>query len=315
MKKNSTKIYSAFIGLAVLFSSCSKIDNNYDYKKMPTTIELPLAAHAGPAAYDNGGFKWVLADSISATPQALTTTVLISTINPLKKDVKVTLTVDNAALARLNAAHRALYLADSTTAVTNATALPDPTASQYTVYQAMPANAFTIPSSTVTIPAGQLTANYNINIISANLTPLVKYMLPVSITDAQGQTISYYRSVLYVISTKNKYEGDYTANGSISFPDPTLNRSWTGRDKFLTTVNANTVVAEAADLGGSNYFMNLTVNSDNTVTVVSASGAANKTIQNNGTCVYDPATRTFTLNYKYIGGTGDRVIAETISEN
>ncbi|MCR8560130.1 DUF1735 domain-containing protein [Mucilaginibacter sp. BJC16-A38] len=313
MKKNLTKL-SALVALAFLAGSCKKNDS-YNNGTVQTSVELPLAAYAGPAAYDSGGFIYGITDSISATPQPLSTLIYISADKPLSKSVTVTLAVDNAAITRVNAAHKALYLSDSTAAVQTASTLPDPADPKYTIYIALPANAYAAQGTTVTIPAGQLRANYTVNIISANLTYGASYMLPISITDAGGQKISYYKSVYYTVGLKSAYEGDYTANGSISFPNPASNRSWVNRDKPLTTVSGNTVHAEAADLGGSNYFMNLTVNADNTVTVQSAPGAANQTIQNNGQCTYDPSSKTFTLNYKYVGGTGDRHIAETIHRN
>jgi hypothetical protein len=315
MEKTSTKLCASLIALTVIFGSCKKNDNNYDYRKASPSIELPIAAHAGPASLDNGGFKFGVSEFISTTPQPLTTTVLVAGPAALKKAVTVTLAVDNTAITKLNAAHRALYVADSLTAVKNATDLPDPTLSQYTTYVLLPANTYTVPSSTVTIPAGQLTANYTINLTTSSLTLGTNYMLPVSITDAQGEAISYYKTVYYIITIASKYEGDYTANGSIVFPPPQEGRSWSDRDKELTTINGNTVLSEAADLGGSNYYMYLMVNADNSVTVTPKPGAANQTIQNNGPCTYDPATKTFTLSYKYIGGTGNRLITETIAEN
>jgi hypothetical protein len=315
MKKNFTKLSLAIMVLTVLLNSCSKVADNYDYKKMATSIELPIAAHAGPASFENGGFKYNISQFISSTPQPLATTVLVSAVKPLTSAVTVTMAVDNSVVTQLNALHRSLYIADSTSAVANAGSLPDPSESKYDTYVPLPAADFTIPSNTVNIPAGQLTASYVINVTTANLVLGTKYMLPVAIKDAQGQPINYYKAVYYIINVASKYQGDYTANGSIAFPNPASDRTWSARAKSLTTIDGNTVRCEAADLGGSNYFMNLKVNSDNTVTVTSAAGAANQTIQNNGVCVYDPATKTFTLNYKYVGGTGDRRIAETIALN
>lgn len=315
MEKRFTQLLLALMALVVLFSSCKKNDDNYDYRKMPTSVELPIAAYAGPSAYDNGGFKLDIPDTISTTPQSLSTIVLLSTTKTLSKAVTVTLTIDNAALTRLNAAHRALYIKDSLAAVKDSASLPDRTASQYTIYTMLPSNAYAVPNSTVTIPAGLTRGSYIVKLIGANLTLGTNYMLPVTITDAQGQAISYYKSVYYIIDLKSPFEGDYTANGSIAFPTPSSDRSWTSRDKQLTTVNANTIRTEVADLGDSNYFMYLTVNADNSVTVKPAPDGVNQTVQNNGVCTYNPSTKTFTLNYKYVGGTGDRVISETIQRN
>lgn len=307
--------YALFVLVPLLAASCKKYDTNYYLKDQQTSVELPIAAHAGPQQYDSDGFKYTIADTLSATPQPLTTTVLLSTLKTLGKSLTVTLLVDPNAITKLNANHKAQYKADSLTAVKDTTALPDPTAYQYQQYQMLPTAAYQIVSNTVTIPVGATTAKYVVNINSSLLTGASNYMLPVTIQDAQGEKISYYKTVYYIFTFVSKYEGDYTANGSIAFPDPASNRSWQDRDKQLTTVDATTVRAEAADLSGAGYFMNLTVNPDNTVTVKPAVGAANQTIRNNGSCTYDPSTHSFTLSYMYTGGTGNRLINETITEN
>ncbi|MBD1363163.1 DUF1735 domain-containing protein [Mucilaginibacter sp. ZT4R22] len=315
MKRRSTKLYLALVAVMSILASCSKTDDNYNYKNMPTSIELPIAAHAGPAMFDNGGFKFNIAKSISSAPQPLVTTVLLSATKPLSKDVTVTLSVDNGSISALNATHKALYTADSLAAVKADTDVPDATDFKYEIYQPLPADAYSVPSTKVTIPAGQTTADHIVNIITDKLTLGVKYMLPVAIADAQGEKINYYSTVYYIVGIKSEYEGEAKASGSIAFPDPSINRSWTDRAKTLTTVNGNIIRAEAADLGGSNYYMWLIVNPDNSVTVISAPGAANPSIQTNGSCTFDPATRTFNLNYKYVGGTGDRRITEVIKLN
>jgi hypothetical protein len=317
MEKTSTKLYlSLVILMACLTLSCSKeSDKNYNYKNAPTSVELPVAAHAGPAMFDNGGFKYAVAKSISSTPQPLATTVLLSGTKPLNKDLTVTLSIDAAALTSLNAEHRKLYVADSLAAVKDGNDLPNSSDFKYELYESLPADAYSAPTSTVTIPARQTTADYIVNINTSKLALGVKYMLPISITDAQGQQINYYKSVYYIVGIKSAYEGEAKATGTIEFPDPSINRSWTDRAKTLTTVNGNIIRVEAADLGGSNYYMWLIVNPDNSVTVISAPGSANPSIQTNGSCTYDPATKTFNLRYKYVGGTGDRIITEKITLN
>lgn len=307
--------YAFFVLAPLLAVSCKKDDTNYYLKDQQTTVELPIAAHAGAQQFDSDGFKYTVADTLSATPQPLTTTVLLSTLKTLGKSLTVTLLVDPNAVAKLNANHRAQYTADSLTAIKDTTDLPDPTSYQYQQYQMLPTAAYQIVSNSVTIPAGATTVKYVVNVNSSLLTGASNYMLPVTIQDAQGTKISYYKTVYYIFTFVSKYEGDYSANGSLAFPDPTSNRSWQDRDKPLTTVNGNTVRAEAADLGGSGYYMNLTVNADNTVTVKPAADAANQTIRNNGACTYDPSSHTFTLSYMYTGGTGNRLISETLTRN
>jgi len=315
MEKKSTKLYLALLTVLTIFASCSKTDNNYNYKNMPASVELPIAAHAGPAMFDNDGFKYSIIKTISDIPQKLTTAVLLSANKPLSKDVKVTLSIDISGVTALNATHKAQYITDSLAAVKTGADLPDPEDFKYETYEILPADAYKVQDATITIPAGQTTADHTIDVNTSKLTLGAKYMLPIAIADAQGEKINYYNKVYYIIDIKSMYEGDAKANGSIAFPDPSSDRSWTNRDKTLTAVNGNIVRSEAADLGGSNYYMWLIVNPDKSVTVISAPGAANPSIQTNGSCTFDPATKTFNLNYKYVGGTGDRRITESIKLN
>jgi hypothetical protein len=200
-----------------------------------------------------------------------------------------------------------------------------------TNYEPIPSNVgtpiadpnITTTATTVTFKmgAGVFAMNYGFSINGANFDASKKYAMLLVITDFGGFSKKHndagasLDTLLITLGVKNQYDGDYTANGTISFPDPTSNRSWADRTKTLSTVNATTNETEAADLGGSGYMMYLKVNADNTVTVTPAPTAPNQTIQNNGPCTYDPATKTYTLNYKYIGGTGDRVIHDVLVAN
>jgi len=56
-----------------------------------------------------------------------------------------------------------------------------------------------------------------------------------------------------------------------------------------------------------------TVNADNSVTVSGAGlGPAQPIFQGSGTNTYDPATKTFTVDYYYVGSGGNRSMQETI---
>lgn len=165
----------------------------------------------------------------------------------------------------------------------------------------------------VNFPAGSDVQEFTVKINGSKIVA-PKYAVALAITDANGLKHSVGQdTIVATVGIKNKYDGDYSATGSISFPAPTAGRTWDARDKTLTTVNATTSETEAGDLGGNGFFMYLKVNADNTVTVTPSPDSANQTIQNNGPCSYDPATGKFTLNYKYVGGTGDRAISETIT--
>jgi hypothetical protein len=165
----------------------------------------------------------------------------------------------------------------------------------------------------ITIPAGAQKVDFPITVNTSKISSDGLYAIPLKLTSAQGAVISgNYGSVVILLKIKNIYDGDYLATGTLAFPPPQAGRGWTDRAKTLTTINPTTSEVEAADLGGSSYYMYLKVNPDNTVTITSSPKAPTAII-NNGPCVYDPATKKFTLNYKYVGGTGDRVISEVLT--
>lgn len=284
--KKTFYIKTAFVALLSVagLSSCLKDDSHYvDFAGATPLIELPSAANVG----GSGGLLQSLAFAQSTTPSVVNLAVNLAAPKTLGSDVTVKLGVDAAALTAYNTANGKSY-------------------------EVLPAAAYTSDFSVV-IKAGTNITNLVIN-IKSNLIDVTKsYALPISITDGGGQQISNYKTVIYAINVKNQYDGSYRADGTITFPPPTAGRSEVNITKTLATIDGNTVSATCLDLGGSGYVMYLKVNADNTVTVTPSPGAANQTIQNNGPCTYDPATKTFTLNYKYIGGTGDRVIFETFA--
>jgi len=172
---------------------------------------------------------------------------------------------------------------------------------------------------TMSFAGGVFAKNYSLNIDGSKFDPSKHYAVLLKITNFGGFTAMHDGAgtagdiILVTLGVKNIYDGDYSADGGIQFPPGGTDRTWTGRTKTLTTIDATTSSTEAGDLGGSGYIMYLKVNADNTVTVTPAPSAPNQTIQNNGDCTYDPATHTFNLNYKYIGGSGDRKINDILT--
>lgn len=164
-----------------------------------------------------------------------------------------------------------------------------------------------------TIPAGSRDGMLKVSINSADLNPASPFKIGFKIIGVEpaGYIISgNYGKRTVNFSARNAYEGKYRATGT--FTHPTAGPRAIARDKTLATINANTVETEYADLGGAGYVMRLVVNADNSVTVL-GQGAVPATHSQFGVNKYDPATKTFTLNYKYPGGGGDRVINETLT--
>ena len=172
---------------------------------------------------------------------------------------------------------------------------------------------------TMNFAAGVFARNYSLNIDGSKFDPSKHYAVLLKITNFGGFSVQHAADgtsqdiILVTLGVKNIYDGDYKATGGIAFPGDVGNRTWADRAKTLTTVDAATSITEAGDLSGNGFFMYLKENADNTVTVTPAPSSANQTIQNNGDCTYDPATHTFNLNYKYVGGSGDRRINDVLT--
>lgn len=176
----------------------------------------------------------------------------------------------------------------------------------------LPSSEFNISSLKVTIPAGSRSVILPINISNAkNLDLTKKYALGFTIAsiDEPGYVIAdNLKNVLVGVAIRNQYEGDYQATGI--FHHPVAGDRDIDEEKFAQTFGPNSVIVNLGDLGASGYQMILTVNPDNTVTIEPA-GATPNIDQHWGPNTYDPATKTFTLNYSY-NSAAPRIVEETI---
>lgn len=225
------------------------------------------------------------------TTVAVTYKVNLGSINPLDKDLALTMGVTTAATDYLKA-----------TNAKRATAGDDP-------YEVLPSSAYTIVNPV--IKAGTRDANFTVNVkLPKTLDFSKEYVIPVGITDASGVKISGNLGFMniFVGGTPNKYDGAYASTGY--FTHPTSPRA-IDRAKTLKTIDKATSETEFADLGAPMW---LKVNKDNTVTIIpqgTAAGLAGP-FEQTGVNKYDPVMKTFTLNYQYNVGT--RVITEVIKK-
>lgn len=177
-----------------------------------------------------------------------------------------------------------------------------------------PTSKYTLPDGlVVTIPKGSRDGVLKVNMNPKDLDPSTPYTLIYSIAsvDKPGYIISgNYAKRTVKVAARNAYEGTYTAKGV--FIHPSAGPRDIDQDKKLTTINATTSRIEIGDLGAANYYMYVQVNADNTVTLLPDASAATQDIFPIGANTYDPATKTFTLNYAYSSG-APRKISETVA--
>lgn len=284
------KLLSLFVagGIAFSMTSCLKDDEHFvDFAGAPPVIDIPTSAFYGVVA--NQGL------SIQTAPVSYSFNVNLSGPQTLAQDVTVTLAVDPSVLTQYNAANG-------------------------TNYKPLLASLYQFTTTTTTIKAGQRLAPVTINFFSGadKITDQVaynnaNYALPIRVTSTSNNVAVSSNFGYKIISLKlrNQYDGTYLSKGYFTHPTPSASRA-INLEKTLQTIDLNTVQTEFADLGGQGWLMQLRVNADNTVTLIPKGAASTATVQF-GVNKYDPVTHTYTLNYKYAGAGGDRVINETLT--
>lgn len=177
----------------------------------------------------------------------------------------------------------------------------------------LPASAYTIDPLDLNFSSGEFVKTLKLKLNPSTIDLTKKYALAFRIAEvSQGYVISEEnRKGLYRITITNQYHGNYKVTGY--FEHPTAPRA-IDKDKFLTTTGPTTVETEFGDLGSSGWKMKLTVNPDNSITLV-PTGAANTTTQlmydnPDYPNKYDPATQTYSIKYGYPFPGPTRIITE-----
>jgi hypothetical protein len=110
------------------------------------------------------------------------------------------------------------------------------------------------------------------------------------------------------IAVANIYAGFYQCTGV--FTHPTAGERPINEEKFLTPVSAYSCSLPAGDLGGSGYFVTITVDPDNNDVTFSNGTPAEMLPQDGKRSYFEPETGKFYLHYFYVGATGNRLIDE-----
>lgn len=171
--KRRNYIKAALFSLLAMstLTSCLK-DNSttVDFSKAKGSLELPAVAFTGTLQ--------VVEYAVSPSPTPLPLMVNLSGAQTSSSETKATLAVDQAALTAYNTANSKSF-------------------------ELLPANAYSIPSLSVTIPAGKRQANLNININTSVIDKTKTYALPLTIVNGGGQEINpNYKTVIYSVVIK-----------------------------------------------------------------------------------------------------------------
>ncbi len=172
--------------------------------------------------------------------------VAVAVAQPLGKDTKITLALDNALITAYNTAKGLTG---------SAAAIPIPLA------------ALTVNSYEVTIPAGELELDWEFTIDATKVPNATTtfYLIPVKIASADnGVTVSgNFGTKLVRILARNEFDGSYKMKGWIMRPGDTsgLEGYFKNQDYGLKTISGNAVQftrlqcwANGSNVGGITYF-------------------------------------------------------------
>jgi len=161
----------------------------------------------------------------TSSPDTIKETVMadLASANSNNGAVTVTIGIDNTVIATYNAANG-------------------------TNFQPMPANAFKIVSTSITIPGGL--SHYGTStvwIFQNQLDPSVSYMLPVSLTDGGGKKLSSNQNTIYYNVIGNPLAGNYLQNfyrwnNTSDTTTPPNSTVFTNQPVIVAPVTASTVI-------------------------------------------------------------------------
>ena len=194
-----------------------------------------------------------------------------------------------------------------------------------TTYSMLNANGYTFTGTSVIIRKGTSKASFSIPLKPGQFDFSKQEVLPITISSASSGTVSgNFGTILLNVNAKNAYDGIFTPQaGSFvqRYTNPTtptvndaLNRSTAANpDVTLTTVSINTVqignLRWAGGTSGVGGIDNLQASVDPATNLVTMKALGNATLANIPGTVnkYDPATKTFTLNFDWNQTTNKRV--------
>jgi len=227
MKK--IKLNRIFVGVGALMllgslSSCLKNGAYYtDFSAISASVDLPLAA-----SNNNGPVPFAY-DATAASP-SIPVIVNLASATTLSTATTATLAVD-------------------------ATFLDDYNTSNGTSYVLMPADAYTVSSWDVNIPAGKRIDSMVVHFDFSKLDLTQSYVLPVTISTA-SQPIEQWNHLMLNIQVKNQFDADYNVTGYVFHPSAPRadNLSF-----HIATAGPYTSTFPFGDLGSAGYLFNATV--------------------------------------------------------
>lgn len=178
-----------------------------------------------------------------------------------------------------------------------------------TTYAQMDPSLYTLQDGgSITINPGQQIVTMRINFAGDKIDFSQKSGIGLQLTDAKGALIATnLNTAIVLVALKNPFEGNYHVFGVRHHP--TLGDFSFDYTAYMSTVDAMTIDGPA-DFDFQTE-LQIHINPDNTVTLSDPSGAFTLYLQPGKENDYNPATKTFVLNFYYNTG-APRLITETL---
>lgn len=259
------------LSLATIFTSCLKDKNIEDRKYGPQGYEDVRLAEFSSAEFVAG-----VNFSNNDTTIHLAT-VHLNSATPAASDVKVKLRRNDAA-------------------VTDAG------------YDLLPANQYTLSSLEVTIPKGSRNGYVDLKVNPATLlNGHYAFAFVIESADNNVNVSANFNNIFSELIVLNQYDGIYRATGIVR-DHPSLSGVFEREIVLQTTSLTSVEFAQPYHSGAFSVYIDADVNPNNSVTLTGSptplipAGAQNR---------YDPATRTFYLEFKWAGSPLSRHAVDT----
>jgi hypothetical protein len=279
--------------IAAFFLHGCKKETPFDFTDTEENVLVYM-----PQAINQPNFKVSVFLPISASDPANTVVnfgAYFGGYHPVKEEIQATFEISPNGLTELNAIENA---------------------EGRTPYLLLPANMYHMETLTTSIKKGKNSSEIlNLVIDHKTIPSGSKYALPISLNKVSNgfQISQKLKTTVFTFDVPDpwsKFAGNYKATGIFKHPvNGDRNIDLTAKIEYQGN---RTFRAPLADLGGSNYYMLLKINDDNTVTI-SPSGVTPNIDQSLGKNTFDPVTQVFTLNYAY-NLTAPRIVTQKFSK-
>ncbi len=238
------KLYSKILVPALAafsLASCLKDTPNTDFSGIQPVIEISTSFLNKTPNAPTAGLAYFTSATVSTAdtlPVDGTFTINLAAKTPTSKDITVTYGINDGARTAYNAAN-----------------------SGGTQYDQMPDSVYSFPTTSGVIHAGYSLDSVPITFFPKKMDPTKNYMLPITVTDAQGVTISGNFNTIYFHTIGNPIAGAYkwdftrwSTPSNVGPPDP-IPPSFIGKTANFVPDDPNTIEVPSGYFNGPHYVL------------------------------------------------------------